>query len=194
MCRGSGAGEGRFFGRAVVCHALWMVRLTGSVVMIREFVFRGALLLSVAAVLAGCQGTDGVSTRTAVLTGAGATAGGAIGAQQGGTQGAVLGSIIGGGLGFLVGSALDEMERQQIEAASLAAARSNRVQTRSFRNSKGQRVRTTTRPVRTYRNSSGASCRQVSTEVVRDGEQAASTSATACQVRVGRGLQWKEMS
>lgn len=152
------------------------------------------MILSLAAAVAGCQATDGVSTRTAVLTGAGATAGAAIGAQQGGTEGALLGGALGGALGFLVGSALDEMERKQIEQASLAAARSNRVQTRTFRNTKGQRVRTTTRPVRTYKNASGDSCRQLSTTISRDGQEASSTSVTACQVRVGRANQWKEMS
>lgn len=161
--------------------------------MATGFFFRLGLPLIAALALAGCQATDGVSDRTAVLTGVGATAGGAIGAQQGGAQGGVFGAIIGGAAGFALGMMLDNMEREQIAQASVAAARSNRVQTRTFRNSKKQQVRTITRPVRTYKNDQGETCRQTVTSVSRDGQDMGNLNNTSCAVRTGRRVEWTEM-
>jgi surface antigen len=141
-----------------------------------------ALSLSVFA--AGCDS----GTRTGLLTGVGAGAGAAIGARHG-IGGAIAGAIIGGAAGLIVAAVIDEIERQQIQQAQVVVARSGRVASSSFRNNSGQRVRQTTRAVRTY-DCGGSRCRELSTSLTRDGGQSTTTTATAREVKSGGKSEW----
>ncbi|MGL4728124.1 MAG: hypothetical protein ACRCWO_05170 [Bosea sp. (in: a-proteobacteria)] len=140
--------------------------------------------LSLSIVAAGCDS----GTRTGVLTGVGAGAGAAIGARHG-VGGAIAGAIIGGAAGLLVAAVLDEIERQQVQQAQMSVARSGRAVSSSFRNKSGQRVRQTTKPVRTY-DCGGTKCRELSTSVSRDGGEATTTTATAREVKSGGKTEW----
>jgi hypothetical protein len=84
---------------------------------------------------------------------------------------------------------LDEIERQQVQQAQMTAARSGRAVSSSFRNNSGQRVRQTTKAVRTY-DCGGVKCRELSTSVSRDGGAPTTTSATAREVRSGGKTEW----
>ncbi len=84
---------------------------------------------------------------------------------------------------------LDEIERQQIAQAQLSAARSGRAVSSSFRNKSGQRVKQTTRTVRTY-DCGGSKCRELSTSISRDGGESSTTTATAREVKSGGKTEW----
>jgi surface antigen len=141
-----------------------------------------ALSLSIFA--AGCDS----GTRTGVLTGGGAAAGAIIGSRHG-VGGAIAGAIIGGAAGLIVSAVLDEIERQQVQQAQMTAARSGRAVSSSFRNNSGQRVRQTTKAVRTY-DCGGVKCRELSTSVSRDGGAPTTTTATAREVKSGGKTEW----
>lgn len=127
--------------------------------------------------------------RTPVLAGIGSGIGAAIGARHGGVGGAIAGGIIGAAAGLVVAGIIDEIERQQVAEARMAAARYDRVVTTSFKNKSGQRVRQTTKPVRTY-DCGGTRCRELSTSISRDGGEATTTTVTAREVKSGGKSEW----
>lgn len=138
--------------------------------------------------VAGCTAT-GTSTRTDILTAGGAGVGAVIGARQGGVGGAIAGAIIGGGIGLVAGLILDEIERENMRQAQLAAARSGGTVTRSFRNKSGQRVSQRTQTLRTY-DCGGSRCREISTATTRDGNAAGSETARFREVKTGGRTEW----
>jgi surface antigen len=97
----------------------------------------------------------------------GGVVGGAVGSRGGG-GGAVAGAIIGMAAGAIIKGLIDDIERQKAKEAANRALKSGKGGATTFRNSKGQQVRVTTK-ARTYKRSDGQSCREISTTVQRDG-------------------------
>ncbi len=159
--------------------------------IVRNSVSKSAVVavLFGASLVAGCTTTGSKSgDRAALLGGSGAAIGAAIGSQQG-TGGAIAGAIIGGATGLVIAGILDEIERREIREAELASARYGRGSNRSFKNSKGQRVRTTTTVARTY-ETNGIRYRELTTSISRDGGEATTSTATAKEVKSGGKTDW----
>lgn len=148
-----------------------------------------ALLIGASFVVTGCTTTGSRSgDRAALLGTSGAAIGAAIGSQHG-AGGAIAGGIIGGATGLIVAGILDEIERRQMHEAQLSAARYGRASSRSFRNSKGQRVRTSAAVSRTY-ESNGIRYRELTTSISRDGGEASTSTVTAREVKSGGRTEW----
>ena len=148
-----------------------------------------ALLVGVSFAVSGCASTGTRSgDRAALLGGTGAAIGAAIGSQHG-AGGALAGAIIGGATGLVVAGILDEIERQQMHDAQLAAARAGSSSSRNFKNSKGQRVHASASVKRTY-ESNGVRYRELTTSISRDGGEATTSTATAREVKSGGKTEW----
>jgi surface antigen len=148
-----------------------------------------AVLIGAAFMVSGCTTTGSRSgDRAALLGTSGAAIGAAIGSQHG-AGGAIAGGIIGGATGLVLAGILDEIERQQMRDAQIAAARYGRSSSRSFRNSKGQRVHASAAVSRTY-ESNGVRYRELTTSISRDGGAASTSTVTAREVKSGSKTDW----
>lgn len=148
-----------------------------------------AVLVGASFLVTGCATTGSRSgDRAALLGGSGAAIGAAIGSQNG-AGGALAGAIIGGAAGLVVAGILDEIERRQMHEAQLEAARYGRSSHRSFKNSKGQRVKASASVTRTY-ESNGIRYREMTTSISRDGGAASTSTATAHEVKSGGKTDW----
>lgn len=126
------------------------------------------LMLGSSLTMAGCQATS-KQMKTALTVGVGAVAGGLIASQGRGGAGAVVaGALIGAVASAILSKLIDDIERNNARNAIASSARSGGNSTRSFRNSRGERVVYRTQTLRTY-DCGGDKCREISSSVSRNG-------------------------
>ncbi|WP_157775702.1 glycine zipper domain-containing protein [Hartmannibacter diazotrophicus] len=140
--------------------------------------------------LAGCQTSGKGATMGAVLGGgAGCAVGAAVSDNAG--AGCLIGGLVGAFAGAIIG---DAIERQQQQRVVYRAARSGgQASTGTFKNSKGQRVKYTAKPTKTYNKKSDSAllCRDIQYSKTVDGKAAGSGSTSECQVRVAGKPTWE---
>ncbi|AMJ61803.1 hypothetical protein AXW83_17140 [Bosea sp. PAMC 26642] len=140
----------------------------------------GVVAVAGALLVGGCTGSqERVASGGLLGAGAGALIGGAVG----GGRGALIGAALGGITGLVIA---DAIERERARESAFIAARlgSN---SQSFRNSSGQRVRVSSRTVRTYNNSSGARVKVVERSMTRDGQSAGKETVELTEVKLASG-------
>jgi len=141
-------------------------------------------------VLSCAMAISAVSPAAAQMPNFGSVLGGAVGGAVGsrhGAGGAIAGAIIGIAAGAILQGLIDDIEKRNAKAAANAALKSGSSGNRTFKNSKGQQVKVSTN-VKETTNSQGRKCRQVTTQVERDGKaESGGGTETVCQVQLASG-------
>lgn len=140
----------------------------------------GAVAVAGCLLVGGCTGSEQRVASGGLL---GAGAGALIGGAVGGGRGALIGAALGGITGLIIA---DAIERERARESAIFAARygSN---SQSFRNSSGQRVRVSSRTVRTYNNSAGNRVKVVERSMVRDGQNVGTERLELTEVKLASG-------
>ena len=141
-------------------------------------------LIAMAALLGACDTVDQAGKKQTISTIAGAVLGGYFGSKIGMGEGRLWAAGAGAALGAVIGSelgkSLDENDRNMMERTSQAALEHTRTgSTSTWRNPDTGHSGTVT-PTRTYQQSSGTYCRDLTQTVEIDGQTQTATGA-ACR-------------